>query len=342
MKKILIIQNHIPPYRIGFFNELGKYFDVTILHSGQEINYPSKLFKEEIVPVKKIGPFSFQKKAYKQGKSINYEAVILMFDLAWIWSMMLILFGRKNIILWGHRYSSNNIANKLRNFLMKRKSIKAIVQYSWDEHELLEKAGIKSDKIFVAPNTMLIPNSKNLSSAYKNSFLFVGRAQIRKKVDHFIKAFAEIQNDIHRDIKINIIGSGSVNDELKKLGEELGISKKLTFTGEINDPDILKSYFKSAIAYVSPGAVGLGVLHSFSYGVPMVTYRNERHGPEFSNLTNDNSIVCDTFEDLKMAIKKFASDPSFAQKLGNNAFKHFNENRSIENMTRGFVNAINQ
>lgn len=81
MKKILIIQNEIMHYRKPIYNELAKYYDITILHSGNKsINNEDK-YKEIIVSYKKIGPFSFQEKVLKFANNNEYDAIIAMFDI---------------------------------------------------------------------------------------------------------------------------------------------------------------------------------------------------------------------------------------------------------------------
>ena len=34
MKKVVIIQNIIPHYRIALYNELSKYYNIIVIHSG--------------------------------------------------------------------------------------------------------------------------------------------------------------------------------------------------------------------------------------------------------------------------------------------------------------------
>ncbi|MBL8289641.1 MAG: glycosyltransferase family 4 protein [Rubrivivax sp.] len=54
------------------------------------------------------------------------------------------------------------------------------------------------------------------------------------------------------------------------------------------------AWFRTADLYLSPGAVGLHVLDAFGAGLPMITTRTARHGPEVAYLkSGDNGFVVD-------------------------------------------------
>jgi len=339
-KKVLILQNKILHYRKPLYNELSKHYDVTILHSGDKSAGVNDDYKEIITPVKKVGPFFLQSGVLKAVRSGGYDVVIAMFDIHWV-ANIIAIFLRPNsrFLYWGHRYSKNHLANKLRDLLMRLSD--GIILYTDNEIGKMVSRGIPKSKIFVAPNTIHVPNSSDGSGAYKDSFLYVGRLQKRKKVDLLIQAFSEILNHIPKNIKINIVGSGQENDTLKKLAEHLGISERVAFHGEIFDSERLKPLFHSAYAYVSPGSVGLGVLHSFAYGTPVVTNCLEKHGPEFNNiLNNKNALLYKTYDEFKEILVELCNNKNLSRRLGKNAYKLYSQDRTMKKMVQGFRNAI--
>lgn len=339
MKKILIIQNQILHYRKPVYNELANNYEVTVLHSGEASVNINDNYKEIITKVFKIGPFYFQQGIVNEIKNNTYDVIISMFDIRWIMNVIaLYLKQNSKYLYWGHRYGHNKLINIFRNYLMKKSD--AVILYSDIEVNKIIKSGINKEKLFIAENTIDVPNHQDGSSKEKSSFLFVGRSQKRKKVDELIKAFAQIQNKLPNNTTVDIIGSGVENEYLKNLAKELNIDNRVIFHGAITDSKKLKNFFHKAFAYVSPGPVGLGVLHSLAYGVPVITYRTEYHGPEFDNLENGkNSKIVNNFEELKQSLLSMTNEKEYIL-LGKNAYELYSRKRTIKYMMKGFKEAI--
>lgn len=340
MKKILILQNMILHYRKPIYNELSKYYDVTVLHSGSKSVGNDDKYKELITPVRRMCPFFLQSGVLSEMRTGQYDVVIAMFDIHWVNNIIAVFWGSNSRFLyWGHRYSKNCIGNKLRNLLMRVSD--GVVLYSEAEISRMISAEVPKSKIFVAPNTIDVSNFSDGSSAYKDSFLFTGRAQKRKKVDLLIRAFSEVLDHIPENTKLNIVGSWQENNNLKTLAEHLKVSDRVVFHGEITDHEKLKTLFHHAYAYVSPGPVGLGVLHSFAYGVPVVTNYLGKHGPEFDNLSDGkNALLYKTYDEFKEVLVSLCNDKNLSTRLGRNAYELYAQDRTIERMVKGFREAI--
>lgn len=338
--KLLIIQNKILHYRKPVYNELSKYYDVTVLHSGNKSAGINDTYKEIIMPTLNIGSFIIQSGVFSSVLYGSYDVVIAMSDLHWINNMIVPFFSKKKrLLLWGHRYSNNCIIDKIKDIIMM--AADGVILYSESEVTKMNERGILLSNIFVAPNTIYVPNHADGSTSPKDSFLFSGRAQKRKNVDVLIKAFAEVCDKIPKTIKINIVGSGTENEMLKVLARQLGLSDRVVFHGEITDHEILKDIFHRAYAYVSPGPVGLGVLHSFAYGVPVVTDYTCWQGPEFDNLADgENSILFGSYDEFKEVLVSLCKDETLSARLGNNAYNLYARERTIERMVEGFRQAI--
>jgi glycosyltransferase involved in cell wall biosynthesis len=341
MKKVLIVQGTIPHYRKPVFNLLCHHYMVTVLHSGLPSVSVGDEFEEKINAVSKIGKFRLQRGVMKELNSGRYSAVILMFDLWWLANLVAILFKKKvPVIYWGHKYGNNSLINFLRDKFMKLSD--GIVLYTSEDIERMVSRGIPKNKIFVAHNTVEVKNHSDNSHCSKDSFIYVGRAQERKQLDVLLIAFSEIVHLIPPEVKINIVGSGSENIVLKKLAEDLGISHRVAFHNEVLDEQALKSLFQKAYAYVSPGHVGLGVLHSFSYGIPVVTSSNRIHAQEYYNLIDKkNCLLFQSVDELKKHLILLCTDNKTSQKLGQEGYKLYIKQGQIENMVGGFVDAIN-
>lgn len=339
-KSILILQGQLAEYRRPLFNALAETYDVTVLHAGTPASRPGDRFTEQTVPARRIGPFLHQN-LRKVGRAIHkHDVVVAMFDLHWpAYCLPVLAQDRPRYILHGHRYSGNALADRARNALMKRAD--CLLMYGDEEVTRMIASGIDPRRIEIAPNTIEVPNHANLSTGAKRNLLYVGRLQERKRLDLAIETFARLQGRIDPAIRFDIVGAGEPEAALRRCAEIAGVADKVKFHGAVRDDDRLKRFFESAIAYVSPGPVGLAVVHSFAYGVPVVTLREGRHGPEFFNLRDGrNGLIVADAEAYEEALLQLCSDLPLARKLGGEAYRDFAANRTFSHMVAGFRKAI--
>ena len=113
------------------------------------------------------------------------------------------------------------------------------------------------------------------------------------------------------------------------------------FVGPVHDQAKLGVWFSHALAYVSPGHVGLGVLHSFACGVPVITCTGRLHSVEIYNCNDENSLVVPyTVDDVYGAMSSLYADKELQQKLSKAAYKHYWEKCTIDKMVDGIDEAI--
>ena len=342
-KSIIFLQNEIMQYRKPLFNELSKYYDLTVLHAGTRTRTGADFYKEIILEKKELGPFCFTSLISILTAIRKCDYVVAMFDLRWPTFLIPMAISRSKYILWGHRYSENMLANKIRDILMSK--ARKIILYGDEELELMSRRGVDISKVSIAWNTVHVANSKDYSSFEKNSFLFVGRLQPLKRIDDLIKCFARNYNMLPKNTVLNIVGDPAREfpaymDELKQLSDSLGIRHAVVFHGKNDDEGALARLFSLAFAYVSPGPVGLGVLHSLAYGVPVITIKTGRHGPEYHNIIDrENGLICETIDCLSESLTEIIENDLYRE-LGHNAFKQYQSKRQIDNMIDGFCKAI--
>jgi glycosyltransferase involved in cell wall biosynthesis len=340
-RRVLILQGQLAEYRRPVFNRLADDFAVTVAHSGRAMARADDRFRELILPKRAIGPFHVHARGLIPGLMRDADATIAMFDLGWP-AYVLPAFDQQRhgrFILWGHRYGSRPLANRVRERAMRRAD--ALLMYGHEHDARMIAAGIDPARIFHAPNTMDVPNQADFSGADKRSILFVGRLQPRKRLDLALESFAAIIDRIPADIAFDIVGAGEPEAALKAQAIALGIADRVHFHGAITDDERLAQLFAAAFAYVSPGPVGLSVLHSFAYGVPVLTLRDGYHGPEFHNLiSGENGLIVDTDEVFAPALLRLITEPGLATRLGAAAFQRYAGERTIGHMIAGFKMAI--
>lgn len=342
-KRINIFQPDIRPYRSDFFNLLAEIDDFEIcIYYGKS----SKLNKEDIFSSKKftskkILTFNLQKLPLKE--FITAEINIVCFDLHWPIPIIQAIRCSKKIpvLFWGHGLGKNKIATHIKKYFINKSG--GFISYSEGRAQKILSLGVDSKKIFIANNTLIVRNSEDCSSHLKKHFIYVGRLQFRKKIDVLIKSFAQyIQRKGELDLVIIGGGDDLQREELNNLVKNLDIENRINFIGSTEDETILKKLFSEAIAYVSPGDVGLGVLHAFSYGVPVITFSGMNHGPEFEAIINKKNglVINEDITNLTNTLINISNNHSFSQFLGKNAFETYSNEFSPYSMVTSFKSAI--
>ncbi len=141
---------------------------------------------------------------------------------------------------------------------------------------------------------------------------------------------------------VTVIGEGDQFVELQDQAVRLGIAERVEFKGWIHDESVLRQEFARAIAYVSPRHVGLGALHSFAYGVPVVTMPTQGLSPEIENISDtvNGRLYQGEIADLAAILLELAESPTLSTRLGESAYQHYCENRSPATMVDGMKQAI--
>lgn len=343
-KRVVIVQNEVMSYRKPVYNALAEHYDVTLIHSGPPAVGPDDRFREARIPVTKIGRFFLQHGVVERLDPAQFDVAIVMFDLWWFNNARAVLSPRRPpLVLWGHRHSFNPIANALRYAIMRRAD--AHLLYGPEDVQKMLARGVPAEKIFIAPNTQYVSNARDTSGYEpKRRLVFVGRLQKIKRIDLLIEAFAAALPVIPREIVLSIVGAGFEEERVKALAVSLGIASRVQFHGEVRGDADLLPIFRESIAYMTPGSVGLGLLHGFAYGVPTVTTLKPsegRHGQEFVNLKHAvNALVLDSEDLLTEAIVTLCNEPVWARRLGVEAYRTYRDTRRLDQMVAGFCAAI--
>lgn len=346
MLKILILQDMpLFPYRIYAYNELvARGYNLTVLsvsNAKEVYDIPLK-FKHIRKELKRIGPFVWIKRfSLKQLDKYEYIIVTPNMRVLNFFPLLGNLYKKKTLA-WGHltgRTANNKIAEKIRYITFKK--FPALIFYEEGTKDEYIAHGFDAKKLFVANNTQYVDPTTVHPYEERTYFLYVGRIQERKGLDIALRAFARLkkQNEDNK-LEFVFVGSGDTNS-LKDIANEEGIIKSVRFLGSVHNQAKLGEWFSHAIAYVSPGHVGLGVLHSFACGVPVITCTGRLHSVEISNCNPDNSLVVPyTVEDVERAMSRLYTDKELQKKLAKAALKYYNNHCTIDKMVDGIDNAL--
>lgn len=359
MKRVAVLQKALPHYRRAVYNGLAEHYDVTVLHSGSQRRGAADAagnYREVVIPARALGPFVLQRQVAATLASIRPDVVVSMLDLRWPAYMLPVLRRSLDVrwILWGPGYGRSRLANRVRDGVLRRAD--GLLLYGTTGVADFVRRGTPRDRIFVAPNTIHVPNHRDFGGEAKSSLLFVGALQKRKRLDLVIDAFAEISDALPGDTTLDIVGDQPKEGEvgrfkidvetrsvLRQQAEAAGVGERVVFHAGTQNEEDLANFFKRAHAYVSPGHVGLGALHSFAYGVPVVTRKKQypSHGAEIENLKDGhNSLLQDSYRELGVALRAICNNPCSRRRLGTNAYRHYSTARTLDSMLDGFRQAI--
>lgn len=342
MYKVVIYQDKIMPYRVEIFNKLAQQVDLTVAYADGDFLPEGIEFKTSKIKIKKFRGYTFLGKDFKKLQKES-DAVILPLTQGLV-NTILNLKNKKHIF-WGIgvpaayncRFDSlgdNDTLSKL------SKKANCCLFYSSYPKEKYKKLGFKTEKMFVANNTVVIPKIELKKD--KKSILFVGSLYPQKKIDELLIAYNEVHKKNADLPDLTIIGNGSMYDWCKDYCKKNGLSEKVKLAGEIHDETILKDYFADALMCVSPDQAGLSVLKSMGYGVPYVTHKNAITGGEIFNILNgENGVLYETEEDLVKIIEEASENRQKYLNFGEKAYEYYWRDRKPEIMVQGFVDAVN-
>ncbi|WP_184235972.1 glycosyltransferase [Conyzicola lurida] len=104
----------------------------------------------------------------------------------------------------------------------------------------------------------------------ENLIVFVGRITHEKQLDKLIRAFAQL--DPALDAKLELVGGGEQENNLKSLASQLGVRDRVTFTGYAEE-DYLRHALTRATVFAMPSIAELqsiATMEAMASGLPVV------------------------------------------------------------------------
>ena len=346
---VLVLYNRVWHYRVPIFNLLNERVNLDVAFTDGEPSQFGK-FKQRKLKKLQVGKFVFIKDNLTKLCS-NYDAVVIIGQIAWL-NYSLLPFSKNRsfkVIIWSigvsasytKRFDQIKRYDWLRNFFYRRAD--ALIFYSDYPIKKYLNKGFKRDKLFVANNTVAVTKHiLNQNKQSKKSILFIGTLYKAKGIRELIKAFHNALKTIKTERILEIIGDGPDFDYIKKYVDDNHLSGRIILHGAIFEESIKKEIFQRSIAVISPYQAGLGVLESFAYGVPFVTYNNSFTGGErFNIIDHYNGLLYDPSKmGLLQVFIEILSDKFDFTTMGNNAYKYYWENRTPEQMANILYKAI--
>ena len=268
---------------------------------------------------------------------------------------------RKKIVIWtmAHSFRGNALTENIR--LLWSRIFDFILVYTDAEVAFLRRNGFKNNYIVGQNNGLdqkridaaiyLWPQSRLkdwqiTQSLDKHTLLLsCARLESKNKFNQIIEALPAIINQIP-NLLWCIIGSGAEQKKLESMINTSGLEKHVRFVGELYNEDELAPWFLSSELLIHPASIGLTLMHSYGYGLPVVTHgKAELHNPEYAafepELTGRNFIIGD-IKNLSETIIQLLHDDVARAKMKRYVQKVAREDYNVDIMVERFVLIANK
>lgn len=362
---VVILQRILPHYRIPFFELLSsdllkKKISLKVFY-GQE--YPGTVprtvlsdrpwaeFRKNIYL--KIEKFEL---VWQRLQPNDLDADLVIFEQAnrILNNYPLLFFKQKNrkTAFWGHgknlQASSHGFLGAWKKAMLSR--VDWWFAYTRISADAVVEAGFTAERITTVQNSKDVSNfvraaasvgnvrkiKQSLGIAGDNVCLYCGGLYKEKKLDFLLKAARKIKQSTP-DFELIIIGAGK---EETKIAAAAVQNKWIHYEGPKYGYD-LAPYFLLSKALLLPGAVGLAAIDSFAAELPLITTKDQFHGPEIAYIESErNGIVVDFDADLyACAVSDYLQSASQQRRLREGC-RQSAEKYTLENMINNFSEGI--
>lgn len=352
--KVLIFSNIPSPYRIDFFNELGKSIDLTVIFEAKTANgikfnwnidqihhFNAIFLKDGDINEKKI-----DWSILKYVKKNKYDHIIVtsyayLTEMVALTALKILKIPYFMEIDGGLIRKENVLKKRLKSFLISNASGYFSPSKSSDDY--LVYYGAKKDLIFRYPFTSLKERDiideliskeektelrKELGITEKKVILAVGQFIYRKGFDVLLKACRGLDNET----AILFVGGTPIN-EYNEFKDRYNLSN-VHFEG-FKTKEELHRYFKAADIFVLPtreDVWGLVINEAMGFGLPVITTNKCIAGLELiHNGKNGFIIGVDDELELREAIKEILNSNYLMRQMSLNNLKKIKK-YSIEEM----------
>lgn len=336
LKKILFITNIPAPYRIDFYNELGKHYDLTVLFEAKRApgitfnwkedaikNFKAIFLKEGNIEEKRIDWSIF-----KYIRSLKYDKIVVT-NYAYATEMMALLSLKLRNIPYYYEldgamvnYQEAKIKRLIKRYFLS--GAKGYISPSKISDEYIKFYAGNKCKIYRYPFTSLKESDilqspmtyqekadlkKQLHITENKIVLAIGQFIPRKGFDILLKAAQHID----KQTGIYIVG-GKPTPEYLKMQQEMNLTN-VHFEG-FKTKQELSLYFKAADIFVHQTREdiwGLVINEAMGYALPIITTNKCVAGMEL--LPSECIINTENVEQLFSCINKLLVDENLCKQL---------------------------
>ena len=364
MHSVTIIQEHLPEFRIPFYERLREILkeheiSLCLVFAPNQRNtfLKSDLEWAKPVPITWFGPLAWQP-VMRLCKSeslviIQQETKYLANPMLQAWSKI----GGPRVAYWGHgrnfqKEADTGIRGSIKRFLANQVSwwfayndlcAKVVSSYGFPDERITSVGNAVDTKAMKTRLSELdaveiheLRSSHGIRS--QNIAVYTGGLYPKKRIGFLLEAAEKIRQKIP-DFELIIIGDGPLSPMVKDATEP---KSWIHYVGSKNDEDKVP-FWSMAKLLLMPGLVGLVVVDSFALGVPIVTTDYPFHSPEIDYLKNgENGCLVACGDDPQIYadyVVELFQNPDRIEVLKQGAIKS-SELYSTETMAKNFANGV--
>ena len=200
--------------------------------------------------------------------------------------------------------------------------------------EIFADNGVDRDRLVHIPNGVNVEKFESITDddctrvrdAYdlgdRPVVFFAGTIMPRKGVAEFVEAAADVVAAGHDDVKFVIAGETDLDDEymetVRSLIAEGGIDANVTFTGYLNDSELLPMY-QTASVFVLPSfeeGFGMVVSEAMAAGTPPVASRISGIDQQIDDGNTGIMVEPGSVDELGAALTELLDDPEKRRTMG--------------------------
>lgn len=164
-------------------------------------------------------------------------------------------------------------------------------------------------------------------------FLFVGRLSYYKGCDILLDAFAKVKG-----AELYLVGTGTLEEELKKKAEELKLKDKVFFVGKISEEELCRQYAECDV-FVLPSVVrseafGLVQIEAMAFGKPVINTKLPS-GVPYVSINKETGLTVEPSDagELAEAMQWMVDNPKERLQMGERARERMKAEYRLEDMT---------
>jgi glycosyltransferase involved in cell wall biosynthesis len=195
-------------------------------------------------------------------------------------------------------------------YLLTTNLTKLFAQSRTIQRRLIDELGIRPDVLWPPP-----PQHAYRCDAYGDYIFTMSRLTPLKRIDLLVRALAE---PAAQGVRAVVAGDGEDRAALERLAEEIGVSRRVTFLGRIDDATMLHHLANCRAVSFAPFAEDYGfvTVEAFASRKGVITCRDSG-GPTELVRHEDSGLICDpTPSALASALARVTDDGAFAERLG--------------------------
>lgn len=340
---VVIQYPFIPLYRIPIFQKLSAStrYDYTFLASrASPDKFLKSAFADSGLKIEEVALSTLRIPIINKALELQFSAIAKLVkhrpDVYIIlanpnslssWACMLVARLMGSVVLaWSHGFLSDEKGLKgwLRSVFYRLAH--GYLLYGNRAKDIMIRKGFDPDKIDVIYNSLDYTKQSALRDKLDASdrsrtrarlgipensivLLSIGRLVAKLKLDQTIESVRKL-NAEGKNVYLLIIGDGPEKKTLGRQAEFLAVKEHVIFYGACHNENELSLLYNACDLSIAMGKVGLSVMHSLAYGVPMLTNNTiEAHGPEIEAIIEGKTGWLFDEDNISSFVSKVARVP---------------------------------